>query len=129
MPSSLRASSSNTRINSAPIILRFASGSDTPASLFGEAIRGVHVDEICIHLMAEDLHDLLRLSLAEQTVIDVYADQLLTDSLDEQGGNDGRIDAAGQCQQNLPVADLLAECGDLLADESLCERGRCNACE
>ncbi len=62
MPSSLRASSSNTRINSAPIILRFASGSDTPASLFREAIRGVHVDEICIHLMAEDLHDLLGLS-------------------------------------------------------------------
>ena len=79
--------------------------------------------------MAEDLHDLLGLSLAEQTVIDVYADQLLTDSLDEQGGNNGRIDAAGQCQQDLPVADLLAERGDLLADESLCERGRCNACE
>lgn len=73
--------------------------------------------------MAEDLHDLLGLSLAEQTVIDVYADQLLTDSLDEQGGNDGRIDAAGQCQQNLPVADLLAECGDLPADESLCDAG------
>ena len=50
--------------------------------------------------MAEDLHDLLGLSLAEQTVIDVYADQLLTDSLDEQGGNDGRIDAEPSCRRS-----------------------------
>ena len=33
IPSSLRASSSNTRMNSAPITLRFVSGSATPASL------------------------------------------------------------------------------------------------
>ena len=34
IPSSLAASSSKTRMNSLPIILRFFSGSDTPANLF-----------------------------------------------------------------------------------------------
>ncbi len=46
-------------------------------------------------------------------------DQLLADSLDQQSCNNGRVNAAGQCQQDLLVANLLADSGDLLSNKCI----------
>ena len=53
----------------------------------------------------------------------MHADELLSDGLDEQRCDDGAVNAAGKGQQDLLVADLLADCGNLLVDEGLGEFG------
>ena len=45
------------------------------------------------------------------------AGQLLTDRLDQKGGDHGGIDAAGQGEKYFAVADLRAERGQLLVDK------------
>ena len=40
----------------------------------------------------------------------MYADQLLANSFDKQGGNNGAVNTAGKGQQNLFAANLLAIC-------------------
>lgn len=40
-------------------------------------------------------------------------------ALDEQGRDNRTVDAAGKSQQDLLVANLLADCSDLLIDEHL----------
>ena len=101
MPSSLRASSSNTRMNSPPMILRLLSGSATPASLSRKRSTCIHIDQIGVHLAAEYLNYLLRLALAEQAVVHVNTGQLLADGLDEQGGHHRGVHTAAEGQQNL----------------------------
>lgn len=66
------------------------------AQLIQEAVNGVDINQISIHLIPEDADDLLRLALAQQTVVDMYAGQLLADGADEQRRNDRGIHAAGQ---------------------------------
>ncbi len=80
-----------------------------------------------MHLVTEDLDDLLGLSLAEEAVVDVDRDELLSDSLEEKGRHDGAVHTAGQGQQDLVAADLGAERLDLLINESLREGGRCDS--
>ena len=108
-------------MNSAPMILRLASGSATPSSRDEEAVRGVHVHQVRVELVAEHVHDLLGLALAHEAVVHVHADELLADGLDQQRGDHGGVDTAGQGQKGLLVADLLATGGDLLGDKGLSE--------
>ena len=95
--------------------------------LVEEAVDGVDVDQVCGHLVAEDLDDLLWLSFAEESVVDVYADELLADGLDEKGRDDGGVDAAGKGEEDFLVAYLRAELLELLVDEGLGEFGRVDA--
>lgn len=87
--------------------------------LVEEAIGGVHIDQVGVHLVLEHIDDLLALALAHQAVIHMHADELLADSLDEQRRDNRAVNATGKGQQNLLVADLLADCSDLLIDEHL----------
>ena len=87
--------------------------------LIQEAISRVNIDQVGIHLVLEDVDDLLALALAHQAVVHVHADELLADGLDEQGRDNGAVNAARKGQQDLLVADLLADCSDLLFDERL----------
>ena len=59
-----------------------------------ETVDRVDIYQVRFHLIAEDLNHLLRLSLAQETVVDMYAGQLLSDRLDQEGGDDGRIHTA-----------------------------------
>ena len=106
-------------------------GADDLALLFGlgdagelveEAVDRVDIDEVRVHPVAEHLDDLLGLALAEQSVVNVDADELLADSLDQQGGDDRAVHAAGEGEENFLIADLSAELLDLLVDERLRER-------
>ncbi len=91
--------------------------------LVEETVDRVDVDEVGVHLLAEDPDDLLGLSFAQEAVIDVDADEVLTDGSDEQRGDDGRIDAAGQREKDLAGADLGFDIGDLLVDKGFRELG------
>ncbi len=63
--------------------------------LVEEAIHRVHVDEVCVHLVAEDFDDLFGLTLSEETVIDVHAHEVFADGFDEERGDDRAVHAAG----------------------------------
>ncbi len=88
-----------------------------------EAVGRINVNEVGIELLAEDLYDLLGLTLAEETVVNMNTGELLADSLDQQSCNNGRIHTAGQSKKDLLVSDLLAQSRKLLGNESLCELG------
>ena len=76
-----------------------------------ELVLFVHADEVEVPL-GERLLDLVALVLAHQAVVDEDAGELVADGLcDERGGN-GAVHAAGQGQQDLAAADLLADGGD-----------------
>ena len=81
-------------MNSVPMILRLASGSETPASLLEEAVLGVDGDERDLELVAEGLDDLLALVLAHQAVVDEDARELVADRPVHEHRRDRRVDAA-----------------------------------
>ena len=87
--------------------------------LVEEAVYRVDIDEVRVHLVAEHLDDLLGLTLAEQSVVDVDTDELFADRLDQQRRDDRAVYAAGQRQQDFFVADLRAQFLYLLVDERL----------
>ena len=84
-----------------------------------EAVDCVDINEVGVHLIAEHLDDLLGLAFAKQTVIDVDTDELLADRLDQQRRDDGAVNAAGEGEQYLFVADLGTKFRDLLVDKRL----------
>ena len=92
-----------------------------------EAIGRVHVNQVRVHLMAEYVDDLLALALAHQPVIDMHADELLADGLDQKRRDDGRVHAAGQRQQDLLIADLRADGLHLFFNKRIGERRRGDA--
>ena len=57
-------------------------GVGDPLQFAEETVRGVHVDEIGVHLVAEHVDDLLRLSLAQESVVDVHAGEVLSNRFD-----------------------------------------------
>ena len=81
-------------MNSSPTILRFVSGSLTPASCVEEPLLRAHVHERHVEVAAEGLDDLLRLVLAHQAVVDEDARQLVADRLVDEQRRDGGVDAA-----------------------------------
>ena len=68
-------------------------------------------------MLGEHGHDLVAFLPAQQAGIDENAGQLLADRTMQQGGDDRGIDAAGEAQDDLVVADLLAHSGDLVVDD------------
>ena len=103
-------------MNSSPTILRFVSGSVTPASLVEEPLLGAHVDERHVEVAAEGLDDLLRLVGAHQPVVDEHAGQLVADRLVDEQRRHGRVDATGEAADDALRADLRADPLDLLLD-------------
>ena len=87
-----------------------------------EAIHSVHIDEVGIHLITEDLDDLFRLTFAQQAVIHMHTDQLFSDGADQQRRHNRGIYAAAECQQHLLIPDLGTDFFDLLGDELLRQR-------
>ena len=96
--------------------------------LVEEAVGGVDVDEVGVHLVLEDVDDLPALALAHESMIHVHTDELLADGLDKKCRDDGAVDATGEGQQDLLVTHLFADCVDLLGDESLGKLGSGDAC-
>ena len=87
-PAISRAACSNARMNSRPMILRFSSGSLTPASAPTEDLG--RVDDLQRHAgrRHEVLLDLLGLAGAQQPVVDEDAGQPVADGPLHQGGRD-----------------------------------------
>ena len=82
-------------MNVAPMILRFCSGSVTPARRSRNSVRRVDEDERQLQPL-EPLADLRRFVEPQHAVVDEDARQPIADrAVDEQRG-DGRIDAAAQ---------------------------------
>ena len=54
-------------------------------------------------------------------MIDVYADKLLTDRLDQQRRDDGRVNSSGQREQYLLVSDLFPQGFELFLNKSFCK--------
>ena len=94
--------------------------------LVQEAVNRIHIHKVGVHLMAEHLHHLLRLPLAQKPMVHVDAHQLFADGLDQQGGHDGRIHSPRQSQKHLLVSHLLFDGLHLLFDESIRQFPRCD---
>ena len=85
--------------------------------LVQEAVNGIHIDQVGVHLVPEYLDHLLRLALAQQAMVHMDTGQLLANGLDEQSGHDRGVHAAGQRQKDLLVAHLLADQLHLVGDK------------
>jgi len=81
--------------------------------LADEHVAGVAVHQLDVKAVAEGLDHLLRLAHAQQTVVDENTGELIADGLVDQHRGDRRIDAAGQAADDLTVADLGPNLGDL----------------
>ena len=92
--------------------------------LVEEAVCGIDIDEVCFHLILENLDDLLGFTFAEQSVVYVDAGKLIADCLDQEGSDDGGINTAGKSQKNLLISHLLCDLFDLFVDKCL-RQGRC----
>jgi hypothetical protein len=104
-------------MNSRPMILRFCSGSLTPASAFEERLARVDGDQAHAGGGHVVVLDLLALALAQQAVVDEHGDELVADGLVHERRRDGRVDAARQRGQHATGADLCADAIDLLGDD------------
>ena len=126
---SLAASSSNTRMNSAPIALRLASGSVTPLSFSRKRASASTATSGTLNVSRKALIDLLALVLAHQAVVDEHARQLVADrAVHEQRRHRG-VDAAGEPADDLAVADLLADAAHLFLDDRRRRPGRLAAAD
>ena len=77
--------------------------------LVQKAIHSVHIDEVGVHLVLEDVDHLLALALAHEAVVHVHAHEVLPDGLDQQRRHHAGVHAAGQGQQHLAAAHLLPD--------------------
>ena len=102
------------------MILRLLSGSVTPASFVEEAVLCLHVHERHAETVAERVHHLRRLVLAQQAVVDEDAGELVADRLVYEQRRDGAVDAARQRAEDPVASDARADPLDLLLDH----RGR-----
>ena len=85
-----------------------------------EPVLSLHVDERDVEVLAERLDHLLGLVLAQQSVVDEDARELLADRLVHEQRRHGRVDAARQRAQDALMPDLCADPRHLLLDH----RGR-----
>ena len=88
------------------MILRFCSGSVTPASRSRN--RSDRIDEVerQSHLLREALDDLVRLVVPQQAVVDEDARQAIADRAVNEHRGDSGIDAARETADDLADADL-----------------------
>ena len=56
------------------------------------------------------------------------ADKLLADGLDEKSRNNGRVNTAGEGEENLFVTNLCADFGNLFVNECLGQFGSGDTC-
>ena len=70
----------------------------------GVALLGVHVHEVDIKLLGEDLLHLLGFALAEQPVVDEHAGHLASNRTGAEGRHHGGIHAAGERQDHAVLA-------------------------
>ena len=70
------------------MILRFSSGSLMPVKRAEEKLRGIHMDERDVVVIAKQPHDLFGLAEAHQAVIDEDAGQLVADRFVDQHRGD-----------------------------------------
>ena len=82
-----------------------------------ETVCGIHVYQVSLQLLAKDFHHGFRFALTHQSVVHVYANQLVSDGFQQQSGHHGAIHTTGQCQQHLTVAYLTAYQFYLVVDE------------
>ena len=117
-PKTSASAASKTRMNSRPMILRFSSGSLTPASASRNCFCGVDDVQVDAGGGDEVALDLLGLALAQQPVVDEDAGQPVADRALHDGRGDRGVDAAGERRRSPGrVADLLADPLDLLLDD------------
>ena len=77
-----------------------------------EDLGGVDDAEVDLELAAEHLLHLGAFVEAQQAVVDEDAGQLLADGALDEGGRDGGIHSAGEAEDHLRLADLLADFAD-----------------
>ena len=87
-----------------------------------ETVLGVHRYEVHSELLFKHFAHLLEFALAEQTVVDENADEVVADGFVNECGAHRTVDAAGKPEQHFFVADLFAYGGNLLFDEVLVHR-------
>ncbi len=109
------------------MILRFCSGSVDALELGQEALLGVRADHLDPHVAGEGAHDLVALAEAQQAVVHEDAGELVADGPVQQGGDHGGVDAAGQAEQDLVVADLAADLRDGVLDDVVRESRGCRS--
>ena len=105
-------------MNSRPMILRFASGSVTPASAARKRSLGLDDLELDAGGLDEVPLDLVGLALAEEPVVDEHAGEAVTDGPLHEGGGHGGVDAARQPAHHPLVADRGRDLRDLLLDDA-----------
>ena len=86
------------------------------------ALRRIDADHLDAHATAlrlgrEHRHHLIALLPAQQAGIDEHAGEPIPDRPMQQGSHHRRIDATGQAQQDMVIADLFAHAGDLVLDD------------
>ena len=92
-----------------------------------ETVGSVNVYKIGVELISEHLYNVFGFVFTHQTVVYVYANKLLANSLYKKRGNDRRVDTARKGEQNLFVAYLRANLGYLFINKFLCELGCCDS--
>ncbi len=113
-----RAAASKTRMNSRPMILRFSSGSITPASAREEPVGAPRPRSAVTPVAATKSRSTCsRLAEPQQPMVDEHAGELVADRpLHERRGDRG-VDPAGQPADHPLAADLGADSRHLLVDD------------
>ena len=88
-------------------------GVGDPGEAGEEALLGIHDDERDVVMVAEQALDLLALVEPQQAVVDEHAGQLRADRFVDEDRRDRAVDPARQAADDLAVADLGADVGDL----------------
>ena len=91
--------------DAAPLLLRV----DDPFQLAQEVHRGVHVNQVQVVMLPEEVKDFLRLPFAQQAVVDEDAGQAVADGPVDQHRGDRGVHPAGQGADDLAVAHLLPD--------------------
>ena len=91
------------------MILRFSSGSVTPARFAHELFSRIDMNDLDAEVASEHIHDHLAFVQAQQAMIDEYASQLITDGAMDQCSGNGGIDTAGETENNFIFANLLTD--------------------
>ena len=99
--------------------LSLALGLSNACELVEEAVNRIDVDEVGVHLVLENLDNLLGLTLAKKSVVNMNAHEILADCLNEKRSYNRAVNAARKSKQNLLVTDLRLYRSNLLVDKSL----------
>ena len=99
------------------MVLRFSSGSVTPASSPRKSFDGINMHQRDVVVVPEQVDHGLGLVEPQHAVIDEHAGELVADRLVDQHRGDGGIDAAGEAADHPALADLRADLLDRLLAE------------